>query len=51
MKTLYTDMSTFIKISRGTVPVTDKVATEVGVIPMSIDNECPICKKKKKLCE
>jgi hypothetical protein len=51
MKTLYSDMSTFIKTSRGPRLVTDKEAAEAGATPMSIDNDCGRCEKMKKHCD
>lgn len=51
MKTLYSDMSSFIKTVRLPSPAADKAATESSVTPMNIDNNCSKCEKLKKHLE
>jgi len=48
MKTLYSDMSSFIKTAGLPSPAADKTAAMANVAPMNIDNECVKCEKMKK---
>ena len=51
MKTLYSDMSTFIKTTHLPRLVADNVSVEVGETPMIMDNDYVKCEKMKKQCE
>jgi hypothetical protein len=51
MKTLYADMSTFIKTTLFPSLVVDKTVVESGAAPMNIDNDYFKCEKMKKHLE